>query len=105
MLGLVRGEDQCLGARAHVVSVQDEVAQRLAQCSPAGLAGEDRRIPLLGKPLGQQVDLCRLAGPVAALEGDKQPDHTCCLITAMSLGDAADSGCTTPQRPATATYG
>ncbi len=73
MLGLVCGEEQRFGPRAHLTAVQQQVADLAAELGAAGLTGHDDTAAGGGQCRHEQPHLGGLAGPVAALEGDEQP--------------------------------
>ncbi len=72
VLGLVGGENQRFRARRHVVTVQDQVAQGLAQGGAAWLPGADHLPPGRLEVRREQPNLRRLARAVPALEGDEK---------------------------------
>jgi len=49
----VRGEQECLGARGEVLSVQDELPEAPTEVRAAGFAGDDDVAPSRGKPVSQ----------------------------------------------------
>ena len=75
-LGARGREEGRLGPGAHLEPVQDELADRLAERRPAGLARRDHLAAFLAQPLGEQGRLGRLPRAVRSLEGD---EHRCAL--------------------------
>jgi hypothetical protein len=75
MMRLVGGEEQRLGPRRHVVTVEHELADLGTQIGAAGLTGAHDLAADVLEGIGEQRHLGGLAGAVAALEGDEDP-HT-----------------------------
>ncbi len=74
VLGAVGGEHQRLGAvgEARGGHVQDDRAQPLADGGGARLASHHDLVALAADPGGERLDLGRLPGAVAALQGDEE---------------------------------
>ena len=68
--------EQRLGARVDVVAVQHRLAQHQPELGAARLAREHDLAAEARQPVAEQAGLGRLAGAVAALEGDEQPGGT-----------------------------
>lgn len=54
-----------------IVAVEEDVADGLAQRGAAGVAADDDLPALFAQPVGEQFDLRRFTGAVAAVDGDK----------------------------------
>ena len=73
VVGPVGGEQQRLGpGRERLVVVQEQVADPAADGRGAGFMGDhERQRPVIAQRVGEQLDLGRLARPLAALERDE----------------------------------
>ena len=86
VVGLVGGEEQRLGTGGHVLAVQHQVADLLAERGAARLTGDRDVAPRALERLAEQRHLGGLARAVAALEDDEES-----VGHAASLGHATDA--------------
>ena len=76
VLSLVGGEEQRLGARRHMVTMQHKVADLGAKGCTTGLASHQHLAPQARQPVREQPDLGGFARAIAALEGH---EHAGCI--------------------------
>lgn len=85
VLGTIRRVQQRLGERVHIVAMQEQTAQILAEHRPSGFAG-DHRVATLG----EHADLGGLADTVATLDDDERAGER---ATDWGLVGGHDSNC------------